>query len=738
MPFILSPRSSCHQVLVASLLHPVLLSLPVMLFAPACTSKQKAAPSGWEVAGGTHEGTHYSSATQIDTNNVKDLEVAWTFHTGDADTLNHSQIQCNPIIVNGILYGTSPSLILFAVDAATGKEIWTFSPRDSNQNRTQFDFVMNNSRGVTYWSSGEDKRIFYTAGPFVYAVDALTGMLIASFGQNGRIDLHAGLGRDVHDLYVTSTAPGIVYKDLLIMGSRVSEGADAAPGHIRAYDARTGRQIWIFHTIPQPGEQGYQTWEDSIAWRHIGGANTWSGFTLDEKRGILFAPTGRASFDFYGGRRLGQDLFANCLLALDAATGKRIWHFQTVHHDIWDKDIPTPPALVRIRHNGQIVDAVAQPTKNGFVFLFERETGKPLFPIEEKAVPTNTELKGERLWPAQPVPTLPKPFVRQTFRDSDINTLLPDTSVQEIRSRLAGYRTGNMFNPISEHGTVVLPGLDGGAEWGGPAFDPKTGLLYINANEMAWVITAVRLPVPGTEKQTLLEAGHSLYTRNCISCHGPDRKGSGNNPSLLDVNKKYDETQFTALVSSGRRMMPAFQQLTQQEKEALACFVLDLKNEQQKPFIPVPRPVDTFLNLPYNITGYNRFLSKEGLPAIRPPWGTLNAINLNTGQLEWKIPLGEVPGLSGKGVVTGSENYGGAAVTRGGLLFIAATRDGKFRAFNKRTGKLLWETILPAPGFATPAVYTIEGREYIVIACGGGKLGTHSGDSYVAFALPAR
>jgi quinoprotein glucose dehydrogenase len=738
MPFNLFPRSSRQQFLAACLLWPILVFMPVMLFMPACTSKQKMAPSGWEVTGGSREGTHYSSATQIDTNNVKDLEVAWTYHTGDADTLNHSQIQCNPIIVNGILYGTSPSLILFAVDAATGKPIWTFSPRDSNQNKTLSDFIMNNSRGVTYWSSGDDKRIFYTAGPFVYAVDALTGLLITSFGRNGRIDLHDGLGRDVHDLYVTSTAPGMIYKDLLIMGSRVSEGGDAAPGHIRAYDTRTGQQKWIFHTIPQPGEQGYQTWEDSIAWRHIGGANTWSGFTLDEKRGILFAPTGSASFDFYGGRRLGQDLFANCLLALDAATGKRIWHFQIVHHDIWDKDIPTPPALVRIRHNGQIVDAVAQPTKSGFVFLFERENGKPLFPIEEKTVPTNTELKGERLSPTQPIPTLPKPFVRQTFRDSDINTLLPDTSVQDLRARLAGYRTGNMFNPISERGTVVLPGLDGGAEWGGPAFDPKTGWLYVNANEMAWVITALKLPVPGTEKQSFLEAGQRLYARNCISCHGPDRKGSGNNPSLLGVNKKVNVAQFSALVGTGRRMMPAFRQLTQQEREALASFVLELKNEQQKPFIPVPTPLDTFLNLPYNITGYNRFLSKEGLPAIRPPWGTLNAINLNTGQLAWKIPLGDYPALGAKGIATGSENYGGPAVTRGGLLFIAATRDGKMRAFNKRTGKLLWETTLPAAGFATPAVYSVEGREYLVIACGGGKLDTRSGDSYVAFALSAK
>src|SRR5450432_2955424 len=338
-------------------------------FCMSCANKKQDPYAGWRTTAGTREGIRYSSLTQVDTSNVIHLQVAWTFHTGDADTLNHSQIQCTPIIVDGIMYATSPHLLLFAVDAATGKERWRFDPRDAGRNRTRFDFNMNNSRGVTYWEDGADKRIFYTAGSYVYAVDALTGGSIPSFGTDGRIDLHEGLGRDVHDLYVTATSPGIVYKDLLIMGTRVSEESDAAPGHIRAYDTKTGLQRWIFHTIPQPGEEGYTTWEDPNAWQHIGGANAWSGFSLDEKRGILFAPTGSSSFDFYGGRRKGQDLFANCLLALDAATGKRIWHFQTIHHDTWDKDIPTPPALVTVTRDGRTIDAVAQPTKTGFVYL---------------------------------------------------------------------------------------------------------------------------------------------------------------------------------------------------------------------------------------------------------------------------------------------------------------------------------------------------------------------------------
>ena len=682
--------------------------------------------------------THYSALSSIDTSNVKDLRVAWAYHTGDADTINHSQIQCRPLVVDSVLYGTSPRLVLFALDAATGKQKWVFDPMDSSRNKSRADFALNNNRGVVYWEDGNDKRIFYSAGSRLYAIDAGTGRSIPSFGQQGSVDLHDDLGRDVHDLYVVATSPGVVYRDLLIIGTRVSEGSDAAPGHIRAYDTRTGQLKWIFHTIPQPGEYGYDTWKDPNAWRHMGGANSWSGFSLDEKRGILFAPVGSASFDFYGGRRKGQGLFANCLLALDAATGKRIWHFQTIHHDTWDRDLPTPPALVTVMHNGQRVDAVAQPTKTGLVFLFDRQTGAPLFPVNEQAVPVNSMLTGEELSATQPIPSLPRPFVRQTFSDSDINDLLPDTSIRDIRDRLHTYHTGNMFNPQSKEGTVTLPGLDGGAEWGGPAFDPATGLLYINANEMAWVITMKDLPPPGAAGGTTsyLEAGKQLYVRNCISCHGPNRKGSGNYPSLLGIGKKYDAVQFAGLLAGGRRMMPAFKQLSEQEKNALASFILDLRSEQQKKFTPPALAVDSFRDLPYTITGYNKFLSKEGYPAIKPPWGTLNAIDLNTGELAWKVPLGDYPEFAAKGIHTGTENYGGPVVTAGGLVFIAASRDGKMRAFNKRTGALLWQGDLPAPGFATPVTYSVGGRQFIVIACGGGKLGTRSGDSYVAFSLP--
>lgn len=691
---------------------------------------------GWQMYGGNANNNHYSSLTQIDTNNVQQLKVAWMYHTGDVDTANHSQIQCNPIIINGVLYGTSPLMKLFAVDAATGKQKWIFNPFDSLSGDKRMFFILNNCRGITYWRDGNDKRIFYTAGSSLYSINADDGKPVNSFGDSGKIDLHNGLDRDVKDLFVTATSPGVIYKDLIVMGSRVNEGAAAAPGHIRAFDVRTGKQKWIFHTIPFPNELGYNTWEDTAAYKHIGGANAWSGLTLDEKNGIVFAPTGSASFDFYGGKRRGDNLFANCLLALDVATGKLKWHFQTIHHDLWDHDLSSPPALVTINKDGKKIDAVALTTKTGFVFVFNRETGAPVYSIEEKAVPHTSELNGEYMSPTQPYPLIPKPFVRQLITENDLNKLLPDSSYADVKRRWEGYKKSNMFEPLSKEGTIVAPGLDGGAEWGGPAYDPTTGILYVNANEMVNVLQMVDLKDRSTNNETFLNAGVRLYQTNCMACHGPERQGGGNYPSLVSVNKKYNEQQFLQLVSTGRRMMPAFTQLNDEEKQAIASFILDNHSAQQKKFIDSAKPIDPYLKMPYAVTGYNLFLSKEGLPAISPPWGTLNAINLNTGEYVWRITLGDYPYYAAKGIHTGSENYGGSVVTKSGLLFIAATRDGHLRAFNKRTGKLLWQYQLPAAAFATPAVYEIDGKEYIVIACGGGKLKTTSNDVYVAFALP--
>jgi len=708
----------------------------VIFFFSSCGSKTKNY-TGWKQYGGNKESNHYSSLTQIDTSNVSELKVAWVYHTGDADSM--SQIQVNPIIVDSLLYGVSPKLKLFALNAATGKALWVFDPMadTSEEAKRPGFFNVNVCRGVTYYSDDKNgQRIFYSANSQLYCVDATSGKLIESFGRNGKIDLHNDMGRDVADLHIASTTPGIIYKDLIIIGTSVSEEADAAPGFIRAYDVHSGKLRWIFHTIPQPGEFGYDTWDDKEAWKHIGGVNVWSGFSLDEKEGILFAPTGSASYDFYGGKRKGNNLFANCVLALDAATGKRIWHFQTVHHDVWDRDLPTAPVLVNIIKDGKKIDAIAQTTKSGFIFLLDRKTGLPVYPVNETPVPTESELIGEKLSPTQPIPSFPKPFARQSLTENDLNHLVSPSSFEDIKARFENYHSGNLFEPPSKAGTIIFPGFDGGGEWGGAAYDPTTSIIYVNASEMPWILTMVEVKEKKTSRETNLEAGKRLYHSTCMTCHGTQRQGSGNFPSLIGVNKKYNDEQFASLISSGRRMMPAFNQLSSSEINALASFILDDKKTQHEIFIAPEKKKDPWTDLPYTSTGYNKFLTKEGYPAIKPPWGTLNAIDLNTGEFLWKDTLGDYPELKAKGIHSGTESYGGSVVTAGGLVFIAATSDAKIRAFNKRTGKLLWEADLPAAGFATPSVYEVNGKEFLVIACGGGKLQKPTGDAYVAFALP--
>ena len=693
--------------------------------------------STWQQYKGSDESIHYSSLSQIDTGNVTSLRVAWEYHTGDADTANASQIQCNPIVVDSVLFGTSPQMKLFAVNAANGKEIWKFNPFDTLSGDKRGFFIHNNSRGVTYWSNGSnDNRIYYTAGSYLYCINAATGTIVKPFGDSGRIDLHNGLGRDVKSLFVTATSPGIIYKDLLIIGTRVHEGSEAAPGHIRAYDLSTGKQRWIFHTIPQPGEKGYESWQDPEAYKSIGGANAWGGFSLDKKRGILFTGTGSANYDFYGGMRKGNNLFANSVLAIDAASGKHKWHFQYIHHDVWDRDLPAPPVLITVRTSERTIDAVAVTTKTGNIFVFNRADGKPVYDIVEKPVPTNSDLAGEQLSPTQPYPVMPLPFMRQVITENDLNKFLPDSSYEDVKKRWLSLRNDHMFNPPSLQGTLEFPGLDGGAEWGGPSYDPQTGILYINANEVAWVVKAVENKMGNITNETVKEAGKRLYQVNCMVCHGSDRQGSANFPSLKQIQKKYTAASFDTLLVTGRRMMPGFGQLNAAQRNAISNFLLDLESKEKVFKDTGNRREDKYFKLPYSMSGISKFVSKEGYPAIAPPWGTLNAIDLNTGQYVWKKPLGQEPGFSSSKIQTGTESYGASVITAGGLVFIAATKDGMFRAFNKRNGKLIWEVKLPAPGYATPSVYEVDGKQYVVIACGGGKMKTRSGDSYIAFALP--
>ena len=668
----------------------------------------------WRVAGGDPGNTRYSTLDQINTTNVAQLKVAWIYHTGDRP----GEIQATPIVVDGVLYTTTPALAVIALDAATGRERWRFDPRTTHDARRRDPSHVN--RGVVYWSAPGDERILFTAGRGLYALDARTGRPILSFGDSGSLDLGAGLSRDVGDAYLVATSPGAIYKDLLVQGTRVGEEEGAAPGEVRAYDVRTGAIRWTFHTIPHPGEFGYDTWPPG-AWQTAGGANSWAGMSVDTARGIVYVPTGSATPDFYGGARIGANLFANSLIALDAATGKRLWHFQTVHHDLWDRDLPAAPNLVTVTRGGARIDAAAQITKSGFVFLFDRRSGKPVFEVVERAVPAS-DLRGERASPTQPFPVRPAPFARQTIDSTDVT---------EQHERFRRMRKA-FFAPPSREGSIVLPGFDGGGEWGGAAVDPESATLYVNASDVPWVAAMRELAHIGPETR-VARSGAAVYAAACSRCHGADRRGDARAPALIGITDRLSAREAGLIVDRGRGWMPSFAGLPVREKAA----VIEFLGYTIGPTDSVGWRSAPATTLPYEFAGYERWRDTNGYPAIKPPWGTLSAIDLNTGDYRWRIPLGEFGALAARGVsVTGTEQYGGPIVTKGGLVFIAATQDAKFRAFDKNTGRLLWEATLPAPGYATPSTFAVGGRQFVVVAAGGGKLGSTSSDTYVAFTLP--
>ncbi len=705
----------------------------VLPIAVATLSGQCAAPPRpveWRVYGGGPASIRYSPLTQINRANVKHLKLAWTFDASDG--VEDSELEVNPIVVNGTLYATTVSLNVVALDAATGRLVWRFDPYNGRKVRGGGG----RTRGVTYWSDGPDERIFVGVHQFLYALDAKSGRPVSAFGVAGRIDLRNGL-RPGEDLMVDLGAPGIVYKDLIIVGSRTAESLPTPPGDVRAYDARTGTLTWTFHTVPRPGEPGYETWPKD-AWTYTGAANNWTGMSLDLQRGLVFVPTGSAADDYYGANRLGDNLFANSLLALKAETGERVWHFQFVRHDIWDRDLPAPPNLVTLRRDGRTVDAVAQVTKSGHVFVFERETGKPLFPIQYRRYP-KSDVDGEVAADSQPLPLIPEPFARQQLTED----MLTDRTPAAHRAVLARFRTvrsAGQFVPLSLQGTIVFPGLDGGAEWGGAAFDPATSILYVNANEMPWLVSLVEREPP-----TETAGGRELYTRECAGCHGADRKGSPPTiPSLVDLTDRLTPPEIRVAISDGGGRMPGFARLGSDALRAIQRYILTGESSAAVPrsggdsnaHAPRARsPIDQ----KYRVQ-YERFLDPDGYPALKPPWGTLSAIDLNSGKYLWKVPLGAYRALGSQGMSgTGCENYGGPVVTAGGVLFIGATNyDDKLRAFDKATGELLWETTLPAAGNATPATYEVDGRQFVVIATSGGKSKVRTPARYVAFALDAR
>lgn len=694
-------------------------SLVRLLLLASLAAQAAPAPThaDWPTYLGNKQRSLYSPLRQIDRGNVAQLKVAWTYDTGEK-----GEYQANNLIVAGVLYTATPNRRVVALDAETGRELWQWDPV-----KTRAGTGGRRQRGLVFWQNdaGGEQRLFTAVGNHLIALDPKTGRLLTDFGDQGFVQLGSGLDTDGTPRVGLNT-PGIVYKDILIIGGL------GGPGAVRGLDVRTGARRWIFHLIPRPGEVGYETWP-AEAYKTATGLMPWPGQALDEQRGIVYVATKTAEPDFYGAERHGQNLFANSLVALDAATGRRLWHYQIVHHDLLDKDLPCAPVLLTVTHRGRKIDAVAQGSKHGNLFVFDRVTGEPLWPIEEKPVPAST-LRGEQAWPTQPFPTKPAPLMRQRYTEDDVSPISPE-ALALTRDRIRLSPNFGPFPAPSLKETIMFPGFDGGMEWGGGAADPD-GIYYVNINEIPWILQMVETR---RADGTPLPRGERDYLVHCAACHGVDRAGFplAGFPSLLDVAQRRTPDEIVKITRQGFGRMPAFDRITETQREAILAYVLG-HSPRASGRPDEPESAGALRNVPpYAFGGFRRWADQAGYPAIKPPWGTLNAVDLNTGELKWKVPLGEYRELTARGIPpTGTENYGGPVVTAGGLIFIAATADETIRAFDKETGAILWQAPLPFGGNATPSVYMVNGRQFLVISAGGAKSGRPAGGSLVAFALP--